>query len=707
MSRYVSGYNNRDKYFAADEADRAVGYLVHKSDAWFNSLYSTHYLERIRRSWLAYHGSYYEEGHSVTFGGETGELVNLAINHYRNIASHIVTMITATRPSFQARSINTDYKSQVQTQLANGLLDYYLREKRLEKYLKTAVEYSVVMGSGYIKMEWNQTAGEIYDTIEPDIDEIEGFDDEGNPLDENGNVINPFYVYEGDVEFTNLSPFDVVFDSTKEDPNQHDWVLARSFKNKYDLAAKFPELEDKIKGMLTKSDLQKYRISMSPLDETVDIPVYEFFHKKTESMPNGRYIMYLSPDVVLMDTVMPYRTLPVYRISPGDILGTPYGYTPMFDLLPIQDAVNSLYSTVLTNQSAFGVQNVLSPRGNDIRVNQVSGALNFVEYNPVVAGGADGTPRPMNLTNTPAEIFNFMNILERQMETISGVNSVARGNPESSLKSGTALALVQSQALQFISGLQHSYVMLIEDLGTGLIKLLQDFASVPRVAEISGKTNRSKMTKFTNQDIDSINRVVVDVGNSLANTTAGKVQMADNLMQMGLIQSPEQYFSVLNTGNLQTMTEGQNNELLLIRAENEKLIDGEIDVVALATDKHSLHIREHMNTLADPTLRLDPELNARVLSHIQEHINLLQNVDANVLAINGEQPLGPAQGSPVSPQNAAPPQPTQAPSPAGPMNNPQAQSAQAGPSNIPQPAEPPLDPATGLPLQAQNRPLGS
>lgn len=707
MGSYYGGYSDNSSYFASDEADRTVSYLVNKSDAWFNSVYSTHYLEKIRRSWLAYHGSYYEDGHAITFGGETGELSNIAVNHYRNIASHIVTMITATRPAFQARSINTDYKSQVQTHLANGLLDYYLREKRLEKYLKTAVEYAVVMGSGYVKMEWNQTAGEIYDTIEPDPDEIAGFNEEGEPLDEQGNVIEPFPVYQGDVEFTNLSPFDVVFDSTKETPLQHDWVLCRTFKNKYDLIAKYPELEDKIRGIMTKSEQQKYRISMSPLDETVDVPVYEFFHKKTESMPNGRYIMYLDSDTVLMDTVMPYRSLPVYRISPGDILGTPYGYSPMFDLLPIQDAVNSLYSTVLTNQSAFGVQNVLSPRGNDVRVNQVTGALNFIEYNPVVQGGADGRPQAMNLTNTPAEIFNFMNILERQMETISGVNSVARGNPESSLKSGTALALVQSQALQFISGLQHSYVMLIEDIGTGLIQLLQDFASVPRVAEISGKTNRSKMKEFTSQDIDSINRVVVDVGNSLAQTTAGKVQMADNLMQMGLIQSPEQYFSVLNSGKLETMTEGQNNELLLIKSENEKLTEGNIDVVALATDKHSLHIREHMNVLADPELRLDPELNARVLAHIQEHINLLQTVDPNVLAMNGEQPLGPAGGSPVSPENAAP---QQAAGPGGQapfIQNPQAQSVQNQPGNLPQVPEPPVDPATGLPLQANNRPLGS
>lgn len=633
---------SRDKYFAAADAPECVEYLLRKGSIWFDSIHFNSYLEKIKKSWLSYHGVYYEDGHAVTFGGEGGELVNLPVNHYSNIAQNIVNMITATRPAFQARSVNTDYKSQVQTTLANGLLEFYMREKRLEVYLKKAAEYAVVLGSGFIKMEWNATSGEIYDYIEP----TEPFDDEGNE-------VKPSPIYQGDVEFRNLSPFDVVFDNTKESAMDHDWVLCRTFKNKYDLMAKFPDLAEQIKGAATKSDNQKYRISLSPLDDTSDIPVYEFFHKRTESMPNGRYIQFLDNDVVMVDALMPYRKLPIYRIAPRDILGTPYGYTPMFDLLPLQDAANSLYSTVLTNQNAFGVQNVLNPRGNDIRINQVQGGLNFIDYNPTVAGGQDGKPTSLNLTNTPKEIFDFMGILVRDMETISGVNSVARGNPESSLRSGNALALVQSQALQFVSGLQQSYVMMIEDLGTGLIQLLQDFAAVPRIAEISGVSNKSKMKEFTGRDIDSINRVVVDVGNALATTAAGRSQMADNLLQMGLITTPEQYFSVMNTGKLETMTEGSSDQSTLVKAENERLTEGLTPVIATALDKHSFHIRSHMNVLADPDLRLDTELVQRVLAHVQEHITLLRTTDPDMLTVIGEQPLSPPGGSPA---NQVPPQ---------------------------------------------------
>jgi len=649
-------------YFGDDTPENLVSYLEHKSGSWFDGLIDTNYIDKIKRSWLSYYGIYYENGHAISYGGETGELVNLAVNHYRNIAEHMLTMVTSTRPAFEARSINTDAKSQIQTNLANGLLEYYMREKRLEQDLKKAVEYAIVMGSGFIKMSWNDTTGEIRGEIpaeyEIQVDENGDpvLDFDGTPVyavDENGDLIekiSAFPIYEGDVEFDVLSPFDVVFDSSRNN-SKHDWQLCRSFKNKFDLAAKYPDLAEDIKALKTKDEIYGSTMSITPFDKTYDVPVYEFFHKPTEALPRGRYVIYLSKDIILSDTVLPYKNLPIFRITPSEVLGTAFGYTSMFDLLPLQDAVNSLYSTILTNQSNFGVQNVYSERGSDIRVEQIQGGMNFIQGNP-----GFNPPIPLNLTNTPAEIFNFVKQLENAMETISGINSVARGNPEKSLQSGNALALIQSQALQFISGLQQSYIQLIEDVGTNLFDMLKSFAKVPRVANIAGKSNATLMKEFNNDDLSSINRVIVNAGNALAQTTAGRVEMASQMMQMGIITTPEQYISVINTGKLETMTEGQNKELLLVRAERERLIDGTLPVMAVLTDNHSLHIREHAAVIADPDLRMDAELVQRTLAHIQEHIDLLSDPNvANILSMLGQQPL--SNGTPNSLDNLKTEQP--------------------------------------------------
>jgi hypothetical protein len=636
--------NPKDIYFAAQEPEKLASACMAKAQSFYNTLEANFYLDKLAKMWQFYHGDFRDNGggssHQIGFSGEQGELTVLSVNHFRNIAQHMLVMITSNRPAMEARSVNTDYKSLAQTYLANGILDYYMREKKLEEAIRSVTEMAIVLGAGFIRLEWNATSGELYD-----------FDPETGEKN-----------FEGELEWSTHSPFDVVFDGTKENWN-NEWIILRTFKNKHNLIAKYPELADKINGISTKNSNNLYRVAIFSNDNTDDIPVYEFYHKRTEAMPEGRYCLFLESDIILLDMPLPYRDIPVYRISAGEFMGTPYGYTPMFDVYPLQEGINSLYSTIMTNQSAFGVQNLFVPKGADLSINSLEGAMNIIEGNV--------KPEPLNLTETPREIFDFLQILIQSAETISGVNSVARGDPQASLKSGTALALIQSMALQFISGLQNNYVKLIEDLGGSLINILKDYAKTPKTVALVGKNNKALLKEFVGDDINSIQRVIVSIGNPLSRTTAGRVQMAEQMLQMGIIANPKQYFEVLNTGSLEVMYESDMNTMLLIKDENERMMEGE-QVLADMLDEHSIHIMEHRSVMANPDLRRDPALRQSVQAHIQEHINFLRTVDPDLLMLIKQQPLQ----APMAPQVAPPP-------PGSP------EEMQGGPSGVMQPLNAP------------------
>jgi hypothetical protein len=367
---------NNSTYFAADESSKTAATVMEKVDAWCNSWTSSGFLEKLRSLYCCYHGAFYSDagnGHQITFSGEQGELVNLPVNHFRNISQHILNMTCSNRPVMECRSTNTDYKSQIQTVLANSILEYYMREKKLEEYIRYAVEHAIVYGTGFIRMEWDASKGEVVDYIEETQTEIK----------------------EGDLVFNNLSVFDVVYDGTKEHANDNIWVAIRTWKNKYDLAAKYPEYADKIVELETKDDINNFKVGISNiLDRTEDVQVVEFYHERTDAVPNGRYMMFVDEDIILQDMPMPYRKLPIFRISAGEIHGSPYGYTPMMDLVPLQEAVNSLHSTILTNQNAFGVQNILVGDGADISANQLVGALNVIKW----SGQQGQEPKALQLT---------------------------------------------------------------------------------------------------------------------------------------------------------------------------------------------------------------------------------------------------------------------------------------------------------------------
>lgn len=604
-------------YFASKATEEIGKELSQKLEYYREFLRNSGLLSELRKSYKLYYGN-------SAIQDIDGSKVGIQVNHYANLLRHIHSMVTSTRPAFDARAVNSDYESQADTQLANSLLDYYLREKRLEDHLKNATEYALYLREGWICVSWAPTSGEAY-AINPD---------------------NNQPIYEGDVEFKTLSILDVARDVNNKSGVQ-DWYITSEQKNKWDLAAKYPELAEQITSMSDKSDNTivdelnlSYSMTSSKNNESDLVQLHTFYHKKSEAMPQGRMVQFLSHDIVLFDGPLPYKKVYLFKITASDAFQTAFGHSPGFDLIPLQDALDSTFSIILSNHNAFGSQNIMAPKGSGIGVQQIAEGLNLIEFDKQA-----GPPQPLNLVQTPAEIFNFATMLIQQQETISGVNSVARGNAPASL-SGSAMALISSQALAFSSGVQQSYNALLENVGSSLIELLQTFAVVPRIAMIAGKTNKSMMKEFKNTDLQNVSRVVVDSANPLTKSTAGRVQIADNLLNTGLIKTPQEYLSVISTGNLQPLLEHENSQNLLVRQENEWLSEGK-QLQAVICDDHSLHVLSHSVVLNSPEARLNQQIVETTLSHIQEHINLAKTMDPVLAQMLKFQPLQIPQAPPT------------------------------------------------------------
>jgi hypothetical protein len=153
------------------------------------------------------------------------------------------------------------------------------------------------------------------------------------------------------------------------------------------------------------------------------------------------------------------------------------------------------------------------------------------------------------------------------------------------------------------------------------------------------------------------------------------------------------------------MIEGDQAKLLLIRSENEHMMEGK-KVQALVTDAHKMHIEEHLALLGDPQLRQDPELLQLVFEHLNEHKALLEDPNSmGWLALTNQQPLMPQGMPPGAP--GQPPVPQAEQGDAAPMDLLQApptgleESQAAVLPNMPKPAKSPnglpTDPADNMP----------
>jgi len=620
------------EYWASvKDPENIVSHIHTKLDEYYRHLEDTGIYYLWQRSFLAYYGSNLSNASrgqlfDAAYLRQEKQIVRLKSNHYRNVLKHTLLLAVAQKPAWACRATNSDYKSQAQTVLGNGLVDYYMREKKVGRVIKEAVERGLVFSEGWVHAPWDKTGGDIYEV-----------DEAGKPI------------YEGDMVYSVHSPLDVIRD-TELDDDSHEWLILRDYQNKFNLAAKYPEAKEQILTMIgyDYEEIESFRFNISQ-NTTRDtrVPMYTMYHKRTDAMPNGRLIMIVG-NVILFDGDLPYRKMPLYCLKPDTLLESQFGYSPGFELLGLQQGIDVLSTAIMTNNASNAVQNLWTQKGDDLSVKDLSGGMKHLQ--------SETPPQAINLTKTAGETFNFRKDLVGEMETLGGISATVRGNPEASLKSGSALALVVSQSIQFSSLLEESHNELVEDLGTGLIDNLRDFAKTPRVAAILGESNRPFQKEFTSDDLSMINRVVVEQSSALSKTISGRVEIANNLMEKGMIETAKQYITVLTTGQLDPAIEGAQHAMLNIRSENEDLRDGK-PVQAIMTENHADHIREHKNLIENPEAKKDPALVGLVLGHIQEHLGLWRSMDPAIMMITGQEPPPPPAQPPGPPQGQQPPGP--------------------------------------------------
>lgn len=643
-----------DQYWASLSQDKIAAEICSRFDSYKKYLEKSMMLDELRRSYKTFYADTFIQTLDQS-------LQAIHVNHYANLIRHVLVDVTSQRPAWEARAINTDLESQADTQLATGILDYYMREKHIEPILNEAVEKCLFLREGWVSVGWNVEGGEVHG-INPD---------------------NNQPIYQGDIEVNSYTLLDVARDVLRRNMD-HDWHIVRDFKNKWDLAAKYPELSDKI-VMLTsnKKDDAQYEIfsneKLGALEVQSDlIPVYTLWHSKTASMPQGRMTTVLSDELVLFDGVLPYKRVYLFPATAGKKFETAFGNSNLMDLLPTQDAFNATVSAILTNQAANAVQNFQAPKGAAPKVTNVMDGLNVWEYDPKA-----GKLETMDLLKTAPEVFNFAEFLLAQMEQIGGVPPISKGMAPATM-SGTAMALLAQQAIQFSSGVQLSRTLLQENVGTAIIELNQTFAVVPRVAMIAGKSKRSQMKHFVGDDLKGIGRVIVDTANPLTKTSAGRVEIANQLLATpGMIKTPEQYINVLTTGNLEPLYEHDQAIINLIKAENEWIMEGKQPQV-LITDDDSLHILEHSCVANSPESRENPKVMNALLNHIQLHIDQGKAKDPALAMMLKQQSVYQPPMMPPGPMPQQGPPPDQGPAPVMDNQNPITQQAEQ--TKLPNPA---------------------
>lgn len=590
-------------YWLHKSSREAISKLTTMRAAW--SGYAT---GPIRQAWVRNYIAYYSPvvapsswDTSLVFEGVDGELVRMYTPKARKAIQDLTTLITKQKLAFDAVAQTRGSDIVQDLKIGHAIGDQLVEMQRLNVKGRELCEGSLVTGAWFTKTAWRTDRGVPY------------------TRDDNGTII-----YTGAPEIELLSVFDVFYNVLIPHWEMLPYVECRTIKNRYDLIAQHPDLERELMALPSANEERGAFKMFGATSEGDDaqVCIYECYARPSPALPVGRMIVYGADDCVLYDDENKYRDIPIEPMMPEKVLNTGYGYPLFTSLAASQEMYDNSLSAVATNQAQYAVQSICAPRGAKVSVQDLNGSR-FIYYTPQnVPGG--GVPTPLQLSATAPETFKFSEILDKVIQDLSGVPSALKGDAPSGA-SGTLIATLSANALEFIAGAAMAYSICWEKTMMHAVNSYKNFSKVEQNVAVKGRNNQVMNRAFKGENLSNISGMKMQLSNPLMQTIAGRLEIAEKLLNMPKEMWPE-YTSVIEGRPVTEIYRGQLSERDNINQENEFLQQGK-DVPVLASDDHAKHMQEHAGLLNDPAVRLNGPTNQVILNHLLAHFEQSKTVD--------------------------------------------------------------------------------
>lgn len=671
-------------------------------------------LDRMLLATYAYHGCDEDgnETHRVSRLGKDQQVRYLMDNEFRVALQSKLTMVRANPPGFIPVPINTDTASEKTSLLVRGVVDYYLGEGKVDEKCGDATELGELHSWGWLYASWEDEEGPVAQKL-PTLGPmpVQPPDVAAPPMPGQTDVVPPpapgptdgtqppglpplrpvtgvQEVKAGDVYFEAVLASDVAFDYDARGPLQ--WLIVRRYVNKFDLAARV-EAKDAGAGAGLAKRIREYTAEGSAQNKLAwalrswkterrtesdlsdEVAIYEVRHLPTPGCPQGRWLRYLSADIVIDDGPARYGDdLMCHCALAGKRVGTKRGYSTAHDALALQRALDTLSSIPYSNQAAGGLNILVAKEGSELR------AENLFEGTKVLYGVGDDPSKlvtVLELVRTPPEVFAFRDSVKSSVDEKMGMNAQSMGRDDRDL-AGVAMALLDDTTQRNISSTAQSHTETRTFAANAIIRLYKRFGRHSRkLAMLVGKSKQPMLQKFSGEDFESIDRVVPEPTSALTRTPAGRLGVAQMLIEAaGKGVQPELILSVTETGKYEPLTEDPMAEILTIREENERLMSGEVldtppppvDPVtgqpippppgapppvstAMYTDNPLKHIMGHRPVLSSTAARKNSEVVRNTRMHLEAHVRDLMawiSGDPLYIALHGPPPQGLAPPAP-------------------------------------------------------------
>lgn len=522
-------------------------------------------------------------------------------------------------PRFEVKPDNATTQAKDKARLEKQVLDMYFDKERVQEKRLHMMPGLMQCGHYYMGVDWDDQKGEMIPSPMGDIE------------------------YEGDINISLLSPFEIFPDPLGQTLEECAWIIRAKVRKLDYFKTHWPD-----RGNLVKEEdawLLSLQYEMRLQSMTGQGPATSgvqnqmkscaieltYYEKRSKKHPNGRMVV-VANGVLLHDGQLPVGEIPIVKFDDIPITGKFYSEAIVTHLRPIQDQYNKLISRRADWTNRLLAGKYIAAKGSQLAqeaLNDQSGEVLY--YNPVPNGMA---PQAMPIPVIPQYAYTEEDKLNQMFYDIAGEGDVSRGVLPSSSIPAIGMQLLLEQDETRVQAITEQHEHAFARLGALILKYAEAFITNERLLKIADPNADYIIKKFSGSDLKSAHDVIVIRGSLAPASTAVKRNDILNLFNMGLLGDPanpetrSKVVQMLEFGETTGIWSQQSIDMAQVKKTIEMIESGIVPEIH-EMDNHPLHIQEKNNyRKSDRFGSLDATKQAILLNDIEEHVKALMKLTA-------------------------------------------------------------------------------
>jgi len=467
----------------------------------------------------------------ATFQDGTGEVdqseedsnISYAFKNFRFIHAQL----SANPPSVVASPTSVDPEDRLKADAADRLIHHAIRKYKLQEVVDRGSLHCLLYGTGFVKIIWDSTRGDIIDFEE-----------------EKGEIL-----LEGDISFSIPTPWDVYVDPDAESWDDVKWVFQRLVIPYEEAISRWPDKKEileasKINGERNLNSTQGFNSGLS--NKKYDsVELYEYWEK---GLPHngylGRYsICTFDGKPVEKVRPNPHRfsalgaitkiqnsekfsdeekegkikklpqkaKLPFHIFTDVDVPSSIWGKSFVDYVSHMQENLNRLDLMTLDTIAALGIPRAIVPDGAEI----ADDAFTNSPWNILKVAGDSNRIRVLNPPNVSPDVPAMRDRIKQGIDDIAGVNELMFGqiNRETA---GTAMQYATNQGNMIRRRLFNKYTLFVEEIYRTYLNLIRKHWDTERTINALGKEKLLQAVQIKGADIDGGYDLQVQYGTSFS-----------------------------------------------------------------------------------------------------------------------------------------------------------------------------------------------